>query len=394
MIYLSQLLNKTVYYQDAPFGKLLDLAVFENRPVPPVSKLMILKQGKKITISPNIELEKNHLVLKTQNVPFLPYDENDFYLNEDLLDKQVIDIDGRRVVRVNDILLENNGELKVIGIDIGLSGILRRLGLGSLFPIKSKTLPWTLIETFDYQTGAIRIRLAENRLNAFHPAELADILEEVGTKERLAIVDVLDAQKAAAAIEETDTQTQTSILEELPTINLADIVNKMLVSKIANIFFRINPLRIGEILKSLDTEKAKTIEILSVFPQNTAGGLMELTYLSFNGEKTVKEILSLIMEQKIKAEALIVTNGKDKFSGIVYLKSLLTVDPLALLKDIISEKKFVFLNANFAQILRIFAQYNLHILPVVDKDKKVLGVISIDNILAKIEEQKEKNDIL
>lgn len=395
MIYLSQLLNKAIYYRGEPFGKLLDLAVSENRPVPPVSKIVVKKNGKKLTVPPTaITFEKDYLVLKTQDVPFLPYDEGDFYLNEDLLDKQVIDIDGRRLVRVNDVLLESNGELKVMGIDVGFSGILRRLGLDKFIHIKTRTLPWTLIEAFDYHTGAVRIKLTQDRLNTFHPAELADILEEVGTKERLGIVDILDAQKAAAAIEETDAQTQSSILEQLSPAHLPDIVNKMLVSRIADIFYKINPLRIAEILKSVGIEKASRIEKLTVFPHNTAGGLMELTCVQLNGEKTVKETLSIILEQGIKQEAIIITNGNNKLLGLVYLKDLLGIDPLALLKDVVSERKFVSPNAIFSQVLRILSQYNLHLLPVVDKDKKVLGIITIDTILAKIEEQKEKNEIL
>ncbi|MFH1832948.1 MAG: CBS domain-containing protein [Candidatus Levyibacteriota bacterium] len=394
MIYLSQILNKNVYYQGIPFGKLMDLAISENRPVPPVSKLMILHKGKKITVAPSFSIENNHIVLKTQNIPFLPYDENDFYLHEDLLDKQVIDIDGRRVVRVNDVLFESNGELKVVGIDIGFSGILRRLGIGKLFHIKSKTLPWTLIEAFDYRTGSIRIKLTEDRLNAFHPAELADILEEVGTKERLAIVDVLGVEKAAEAIEETDTQTQSSIIKDLNPARLGEIANKMLLSKIADIFYKMRPTKVAELLKSLGTEKATGIERLTVFPENTAGGLMDPFYFALNSEKTVKEALLLILEQKKRDETIIVTNGNEKLLGFIYLKDFLGCDPLAVLKDIISEKKFVASDATFSQILKIFSQYNLHVLPVVNKDKKVLGVISIDTILAKIEEQKEKNDIL
>lgn len=394
MIYLSQLLKQTVYLDGQPFGKILDIAVFENRPVPPVSKFMIERQGKKITIAPEIKIEDHKLILINPKVPSLPYDENDFYLNEDLLDKQVIDIDGKRLVRVNDVLMEINGQLKVIGIDIGFSGILRRLGrLDKIFRLKSKTLPWTLIEAFDYQTGAVRIKLTQNNLNYFHPSELADILEEIGTKERLGIFDVLDAQKAAEAIEETDSNTQSSILEELSPLSLKSIVNKMLVSKIADILYKVNPLKISEILKSLDTDKAKRIENLSIFPDDVAGGLMDPTFFQMDGGKTVKEALQIISVKNKKDEAIIVTNCNEKVAGIIHIKDLVVVDSLALLKDLVTDKKFVYTNTNFSEILRIFSNYNLHILPVVDNDKKLLGIITIDTILAKIEEKKRQHGI-
>lgn len=395
MIYLSQILNKTLYYQNKSFGKILDMAVVENRPVPPVSKIVIRSGNKKLTIPPSaIILENNHLNLKTPNIPFLPYDEKDFYLSEDLLDKQVIDTDGRRLVRVNDVLLENNGEIKVVGIDIGFAGVLRRLGLGPIIKLKSKTLPWTLIEAFDYQTGAIRIKLTQNRLNTFHPSELADILEEVGTKERLGIVESLDAQKAAEAIEEADSQTQLSILEQVPATNLKNIINKMLTAEIADIFHRLNPLRIKEIMNLLGREKVQKIQTYSNFPDDVAGGLMDLSCYQLNGEKTVREALNNLQKELPNPEAIVITNGNEKITGVVYVKDLINLDYLALLKDVVSEKKFVFPDTDFSQILKLFTNYNLHVLPVVDKNRRVLGIITVDRILARIEEEKEKNVIL
>src|ERR1035437_2558017 len=209
MVYLSQLLNRKVYYGKETYGKITDLAVFENYQNPSISKIVITKNGKKITVSPSvIDLNRNRIILKSEKTPFLPYDEKDFYLNEDLLDKQVIDIDDKRLVRVNDVMLDDSAELKVVGIDIGIGGILRRLNLEKVIKTKPKILPWQMIEAFDYQTGNVKISLSQSRLGAMHPSEIADILEELGSKERRSVVESLEAKKAAAAIEETDNRTQ------------------------------------------------------------------------------------------------------------------------------------------------------------------------------------------
>src|SRR5690348_10373958 len=142
MTFLSQILGKTVYYQEKPFGKIIDMAVFENRPHPPISKVEIKHGNKKLTIAPSaLSFKKNRFYLDSPHIPFLPYDHKDFYLGEDLLDKQVIDIDGRRLVRVNDVAIEINGELKVEGIDVGFGGILRRLGISQLL-FKARIIPW------------------------------------------------------------------------------------------------------------------------------------------------------------------------------------------------------------------------------------------------------------
>src|SRR5258706_9146979 len=155
MMYLSQLLGKTIYYENKPYGKIIDLAVFQNRPQPPISKIEIKRDNKKLTISLHaILFQDGKYILKTNQIPFLPFDTNDFYLAADLLDKQVIDVNGKRLVRVNDVALESNGELKVVGIDIGVQGLLRRLGLKNLF-FSPKIIPWDYIEAFDYSSGDI-----------------------------------------------------------------------------------------------------------------------------------------------------------------------------------------------------------------------------------------------
>src|SRR5438105_2545927 len=132
MIFLSQLLNKPVFYEGKEIGKMVDMAVFENRSHPPVSKYEIKTAKKKITVSPKaVAFKDNRFTLLTHDIPLLPYDNKDFYLQEDLMDKQVIDTTGKRLVRVNDVVLDDGDEFKVIGIDVGRGGLFRRLGLGA-----------------------------------------------------------------------------------------------------------------------------------------------------------------------------------------------------------------------------------------------------------------------
>ncbi len=395
MVYLSQLLNKKVYYGKEPYGKITDLAVFENYQNPSLSKIVITKNGKKITVSPSvIDLNTKRIILKSEKTPFLPYDEKDFYLNEDLLDKQVIDIDGKRLVRVNDILLENNGETKVVGIDIGFAGLVRRLGFSWLIRRKAKILPWQMIEAFDYQTGNVRLKLTQGNLNTLHPSELADILEEAGSKERLGIVESLDTDKAVMAIEEADYKTQEAILEQLPLSPLKKIVEKMRITEIADLFYKLNPLRVREILSLLGNEKAERVEGLLDFGNDTAGGLMNDIYYSVDGDKTIKEVYNELYNQTPKPETILVTNGNNKLVGVLYTKDILDCDSLALVKDVVSERKFVYPNVDLNQIIKIFSQYNLRILPVVDKEKRPIGAVTVDTVLSKIEERTKKDEYI
>ncbi len=396
MVYLSQLLGKTIYFQDVPYGKIIDIAIFQNRPHPPISKMEISRDNKKLTISPHaINFKNGHYNLTTTQIPFLPYDKNDFYLAQDLLDKQVIDVNGKRLVRVNDVALEGNdelnSELKVVGIDIGFRGILRRLGL-QVFSATSVILPWDFIEAFDYHTGNVKIKLAQNKLNQLHPSEIADILEDAGAKERIGIVAALDTKKAARAIEEANSQTQISILEELPALTFKDLLNKIHTSELVDVLQYLNPLKIQEIQKALATEKAQKVKKLLTYSDDVAGGLMHPHYFGVNAEKTVKEVTRLLMLHTNPPETIIVTNGNERFVGVAHTKDLFSSDPLASLRDVVKDKKFVHEDVHFATIFKLFAEYNLRSLPVVDKERKPLGIIVIDDLLKAVEEQKERDE--
>ena len=374
---------------------MVDFAVLESSQTPSVSKIVVKKEGKKTTVSPSfLSIKANGAVLTSDKVPFLPYDERDFYLNEDLLDKQVIDIDDKRLVRVNDVLLESNDELKVVGIDIGVGGLLRRLGLEKVIKINPKILPWQMIEAFDYQTGNVKISLSQNRLNSMHPSEIADILEELGSKERKGFVESLEAERAAKAIEEADYRTKEAILDELPVRVLKKIVTKMHVSDIASVFYKLNPLRIREILSFLSTERAQKVERLLDFGNDKAGGVMRTGFISFDGNTTVKEAYNSLYKQAPKPEAILVTNGNQKLIGTIYIKDILDIDSLALLNDVVTERKFVYPNADFNQVISLFGRYNLRLLPVVDKDKKPIGVITAGIVLSKIEEKTKTDELI
>jgi len=395
MVYLSDLLNKKVYFNRKVFGEMMDFAVQERTQNPSVSKVVIKRNGKKLTISPSFLAVKNKFAILTDDkAPLLPFDEGDFYLNEDLLDKQVIDVNDKRLVRVNDIVFESYQDLKVIGIDIGAAGLLRRLGIKRFINPPAKILPWEMIEAFDYQTGNIKINMTQHKLENMHPSELADILEDLGTKERLGVVGSLGAKKAARAIENSDSRTQEAILEEMPSTVLERVVAKMHVAEIAEIFYKVNPLKIREMLKLIGSERAQKVEKLLNFGSDTAGGAMRTGFVSLDGNTTVKETFNTLYKLTPKPEAIVVTNGNEKLVGVIYTKDILDSDSLAILKDLVTERKFVAPQTDFNQVISLFGRYNLRALPVVDKDKKPIGVITVGIVLSKIEERTQTDEFI
>ena len=394
MKFLSQLIKTPVYVGDIKYATVIDFGLPAKLQSPEVSTILLKNKSGKFAVPLQQAITKEGVFHLVKDYTNIPYDPEDFYLVEDLLDKQVIDITGKRMVRVNDVLLKENGGMKVSGIDVSFAGILRRLGLGSISPLKTVTIPWSAVEAFDYGTGDIRIKLGKSNLNMLHPAELADILEEAGTKEREGIVDALDADKAADAIEEANSETQEAILEQLPSGQLRKILEKMQLSEIADVANDVPPQTLNKILKLLSTERAKRVENLMLFPDDVAGGLMQPMFYKVLGTKTIGETLGELSKRKEQPEAIIVVNEDEKLMGQVHANELINANPEVEIQKLVSVAFSVNEDENFSGIFRQFAQYNLRILPVVDDSNNVIGVISIDAVMRRIEEEEEKDDTI
>ncbi len=390
MVYLSQLLNRPVYVGQREYAKVLDFGVAADLSTANVSTVLIRKEGKKFTLpTDQVKFTEKRFFIETEDIILSPYNEKDFYLAEDLLDKQVIDVTGRRLVRVNDVILKKNGVYKIIGIDIGFSGLLRRLGMGSFLNLRTISIPWTLIEAFDYQMGQVRLKLSHNSLNAFHPAEIADILEDAGTKERLGVVQLLDPHMAAAALGEADPETQQSILETLPKDSLKKIVQKMSVADIVDILKELNPFTSKEIFQNLEQDKVQNVRRLSAYADDVAGGLMDVNFYREKEETTVGETIDFLRLMRRRPEVVIVVNNEDVIQGVIAVRNLFNLDANSSLREVATPAQSVTSDAPFKEILRLFSEYNLRLLPVVDENNKVIGVISVDTVLEQIQRGEE-----
>lgn len=395
MAFLSQLIKKPIFLGDEKFATVIDFGLPENLASPFIATVLLKRGKEKFALNvTDISYENGRFLLKTEDPTSIQYKSKDFYLAEDLLDKQVIDITGKRMVRVNDVQLKKNGELKVVGIDIGFAGILRRLGLGSLNPLKTVSIPWSAVEAFDYETGDVRIKLGKSNLDTLHPAELADILEEAGTKHREGIVEVLSNERAAEAIEEANNETQEAILEQLPLPQLKKILEKMPLSEVADIADNVNPQTFKRIVKLLGTEKAKRVEKLMLFPDDTAGGLMDVSFYKVLEDKTIAEVFGELSKMQEQPETIIVVDRNDTLIGQVQANEFINVSPNLEIKQLVTQAFFTNEHERFSSIFRTFTQYNLRALPVIDDTNKIIGVISIDTVMRRIEEEEERDDTL
>lgn len=391
MLYLSQIINKPIFSGDKQPGKVVDLAVHGTKHPPEVCKV-IVKSGKKKFLLPaeSINFANNRWIITNESIERTTADEKDFYLVEDLLDKQVIDTKGKRLVRVNDVLLEKNGVLKLQAIDVGFAGILRRSGFGNLFNLKIKTLSWQLLQAFDYDTGAIKLKLSETGLQQLHPVEIAHILEDAGSKERLGVLDSLDSKHAASALERANTSTQTAILKEATSTQMKSLLDVMHSFKLADMFQFLNPFASRHFLSLIESDKAKKIEKLMVYEDDVAGGLMDESFFKELKDTTIGNLLATLEEKRKRPEEIIVVDIDETLVGTVHTKDLINHDNSRRLETLVTHTLGVRPDTSFAYILHQFDGYNLRVLPVVDTNRKILGVITTETIITRfVEETKE-----
>lgn len=334
--------------------------------------------------------------------PLLPEDfrepaprSGELLLKETLLDKQVVDTDGAKIRRVNDLqFLMANKILYLVHVDVGFRGLLRRVGL-------EKPIGFILRKLFDYvmtdqliswkfvqpvsSPDLLRLTVAQNRLAQLHPADLADIIEELNIHQRSAVFRSLDVETAAETLEETDPKIQVSLIEGLSTANASDIIEEMSLSEAADLLGDLSQERVEGILKEMERDAAEDMKELLAHPEEKAGGLMTTSYLSFAPAVTAGEAM-----EKIRLEAedmdliyyVYVVDGQEHLLGVLSLRDLLVAPPATILSDLMDTRVVaVHIEEKKEQIADDFAKYGILAMPVVDDNNSLKGVILFKNLL-------------
>jgi magnesium transporter len=333
-----------------------------------------------------------------------PYHEDEYMLRiaRDLLDQQIIDVNGRKVVRVNDVTFEvgkdkerGNDVLEVLEVDIGVRSILRRILQGWLprpwirklqASIPPNSIRWEFCNIVEPDPQRrLRLNLDYQKLENLHPADLADIVEELSPEERSAVMETLDSEVAAEALSEVDPKMQVSILESLDADKAADIVEEMDPDEAADVMAELEEQTSEDILEEMDEEPKDDVRELLEFEEDTAGGMMTTEYVAIPASATVADALAAIRENEDLLEGLntlFLTDADGRLTGAVPLARLIAAEPgspaaaLAggtLIKVSVEEKK--------DRVTALFDKYNILTLPVLDTDGKLAGVITADDVI-------------
>ncbi|MGA2194684.1 MAG: CBS domain-containing protein [Bryobacteraceae bacterium] len=333
----------------------------------------------------------------------LPYHDDEYMLRigRDLLDQQIIDVTGRKVVRVTDVTMRvhHDGQrdiLTVFEVDIGLRSIFRRLVQGLLpptwirrlqQPIPPNSIRWEFANVLEPDPlRRLRLNISYSKLEGMHPADLADIVEELSPAEREAIFETIDSEVAADALSEIDPKMQASILESLEPEKAADIVEEMAPDEAADALSELQDETSEEILDEMDSEPKSEVRELLEFEEDTAGGMMNTEYVALHQNALVTDALAGLRGNEHLLESLntlFLIDAEEHLTAAIPLARLFLAQPDAKLQSLASET-LIQVNVDESQdrLTELFDKYNLLTLPVVDEDGKLAGVITADDVIS------------
>jgi magnesium transporter len=385
-------------------GKLKDVAVATGAEAGRVAGL-VLKTRHGLQIVPSnqvMETPAGTLELRSPSaLTPLNGDENYLFLQQDLIDRQIIDIHGRKVVRVNDVDLEWLGHgsvhlLRVSEVEVGLRGAVQRVFKG-LLPrhtlealsrrFASRGIPWQFVDVIEVDPARrVKLKIEHERLGEMHPSELAEILADLAPAEREAIFTALDEEVAAETLEEVDPKLQKALLEGMDEERIADIVEEMDPGAAADLLGELSDERSEAILEEMDPEERHEVEELLEFHEDSAAGRMTTDYVSVPVESTVADAVEALRVYDGDTESvteIYLVDAARILRGSVPLARMIVALPASRL-SVLAEPRVLSCPADKHQseVAELFDKYNLRSLPVVDAQGRMVGVVHSDQVIS------------
>jgi magnesium transporter len=404
MVFVSELLGRQVTEVNGErIGRLVDLLASVQPEVrhPEIAALVVKRRGATlmvpfsdvaVLIAPAIPLTRS----LNDIVPYSP-GVDDLHLVQDVLDKQIIDTTGARVVRVNDLELARvNGRFYVANVDIGGLGLLRRLGLGNAVqkaagwlgrkPL-SGMISWEDVELLPGDE-AMRLRVPGDKIADLHPADLAEILSDLSRSESGRLLESLDVKTLADALEEVEPDFQASLVETMPDENVADVLEEMAPDEAADLLAELPEDRSQELLKLMEDEEAAEVRRLLMYPDDTAGGIMNTEFVAVPPDFTAEQTICTLRQTANEAETIFyvyVTDGDGRLLGVFSLRELVLAQPETPVSELMERRVVTVRLADHQDdVAQIVAKYNLLAVPVVDDKGCMHGIVTADDALDKI----------
>ncbi|HVH65896.1 MAG TPA: CBS domain-containing protein [Candidatus Acidoferrum sp.] len=404
MIFLSDFLNaEVVDLHQHRVGRVRDLVVVMTEPFPRVTGVILKGNHDMRSIDWSIvrSWDNKELSLKVDAASLQPHKrmESELWLARQVLDKQIVDMDGRRVVRVNDLQLSQiDGNMLVVGVDVGGRGLARRVNLEGLgrrvasvagrdWP--QKLISWEAVDPVKSDLSSVKLRIAHTKLAKLHPADIADIVNELSPEDRNAVFAALSDEKAADTLEEIDEpQMQASILERLDVERASDILEAMAPDEVADLLADMPPERAQELLQKMEDDEAEDVEELLNYREDSAGGLMTTEYVAVQHTLTAAQAIDRLRELEPDAESIYyvyVVDEEEHLLGVLSLRDLIVAKPETMIRDFMIKNVIsVGLDATPRDIGEIMEKYNLLAVPVVDHHNRIQGIVTVDDVMERV----------
>jgi len=409
MLHATEVLGAETYDSFGNFvGRVKEMFIVPAEQPNRVSRLLLGRGQYRPLVARYDQIESvapGRVRLSTDESALELYHPNEAWLavRKDLLDQQIIDTNGRKVVRVNDVDLADqrtngNTELRLTDVDVGLPGAVRRLLQGLIPPmairrvqekLPHRTIRWEFVNLIEPDPlRRVKLRLSSQKLAELHPADLADIMEELSPDERQSIIGSLDEETAAETIAELDKRLQTQVVEKLDPEKAADIIEEMSPDAAADLIQNLEPETSKEVLEEMGHSEAQEVEELMRFGENRAGGMMTTEFVVVGEDATRGEVVDYIRFHEVPPDQLdniVLINRDASLAGTVPLARLLLADREQRMSELAFEPLLsVKPDAKEKEVFELFDKYNLRSLTVVNSESHPIGSITVDDVVSRL----------
>ena len=404
--FVSEFLGETVRdVARQPVGKIRDLAVATGvrSPFPKITGLLLRDRFETFVLPwEDVAIFQRGTVrtrLMKDDLLHRPPSDDEIFLARHLLDKQIVDINGVKVVRVNDLKLDIvSGDLVLTAADVGVRGLIRRVFGAGITPrggwlsdasLPSRLIPWDSIQALQPKLDRLETTLPQEKLRRLHPADIADIMSQVSGTERTGIFRKLDVETAAETLHELEPEIQAEILEELPERRASEILEQMPADEAADVLGEIEGEHARDLVQLMEKEAAEEVTELLIHDENSAGGLMGTDFVTFPPQITVREALQRLRPIARGAEVLFyfyVVDERDLLLGALSVRELLAADDDSPLEKVMTTPvRSATPDVSADEVAETMSKYDLLALPVTDPEGVLVGIITIDDVVDRLQ---------
>ena len=378
-------------------GKCKDCIISAKRSYPIINAIVLREPHKKDINIPweYINNSGSTISLKTSFYDINEYNigKRDIKLVEDVFDKQLVDIEGKKIRRINDLQVSPvDGHYRLIGVDISLKGALRRLGLEKIasslkINLQEDYIDWKDIDVSTSKDNIFNLRLKvhEYDLKKLHPADIADIVEKLSVKDSITILNSFDEEVAADILEEISQENQMCLLDEIDSKKAANILNKMSPDDATDLLGCLSESKTDNLLGLMDPEESKDLKKLLQYPEDTAGGIMTTEFAAISEELKAGEIIDKLKEMDKEAESIYYIYAQSKqgtLTGVTSLKQVLFANPDKPLNEFMNKEVIsVDVKEKQLDVIETIAKYNLLAVPVIDDKNHLKGIVTVDDAI-------------